>query len=113
MVDPHAATPSLRFHYLKSSEFRSIHVDGAVGGIHPSGRGLHLAMFVERIPVPQQTDYEVNPDGMLGAEIEGSRVAREGIVRELQIDAFMDRTTAGMLHDLLGTLLKRLKELDQ
>lgn len=99
----------LRFHYLKSSGFRSIHVDGAIASPLPAKQGVHLAMYSERGAIPQQVDHEVDENGRLGPEVSGSRVSREGIVRELEVDLFMDVDTVAGLHALLGTVLKEMK----
>jgi len=107
MPDEQPNEKFLRFHYLKNGNFRAIHVDGAVGGILPTGRGIHLTMYTERSPIPQQIDHVLLDDGQLGTEVEGSRVSRQGVIRELEIDAFMDLPTAASLRDLLDSLLKQ------
>src|SRR5262245_46249155 len=89
---------SVRFHYVKNPHFTTIHVDGAIGGITPSG-DLHVAFYAERLPIPTLTEFEIGPDGKLGEEILDARVSREGILRELLVDAFMDLRTATQLRD--------------
>jgi len=107
MPDQSPSKDLLRFHYLKNGNFRAIHVDGAIGAVQPTGKGIHLAMYTERTAIPQQVDHTLGADGVLGPEIEGSRVSRQGVVREFEIDAFMDLPTAASLQELLGSLLKQ------
>ena len=94
--------PQVRFEYIKSNLFRVIHVDGAIGGLTPSGN-IHMAVFNERLAIPQQIVIAVNPNGTLGGELKESRVVREGVIREMDADLMMDLPTA-------KSILKWLKE---
>lgn len=87
-------TREVHFHYLKSPAFRSIHADGASGGLTPRG-GFHMALFAERAPIPQETIHELDSEG--GIKQERARIAKEGIIRELQVDVFMSMDTAETL----------------
>jgi hypothetical protein len=101
------AAERVRFHYLKSSTFHSIHADGVFGGVTPSG-SIHIAFFAERFPIPTQVDVAFDSEGKPG-EIPGTRVLRDGIVRELQADVFLTLTGAEALHDWLGKHLEKLR----
>ena len=100
---------TIRFHYLKSNFFRVIHVDGAHGGITPRGQ-IQMALFSDRHPIPQQTVQRVTEEGTLGDEIRQERVEREGIVREVEVEAIMTldtgRTLVKWLEDKVHTLEK-------
>lgn len=85
------APKQISFHYLKSSSFRTIHVDGAHGGVTPRGDAIHLSLFSERFPIPVQVTNELE-HGQVGNEL--SRVSREGIVREVEVSAIMSIETA-------------------
>ena len=98
------------FHYLKSTQFRVVHTDGAVGGITPSGY-LHLALFSERAAIPQRVVQEVSSDGKLGAEIPDEGFSRGGIVRELEVDAVFSIETAKMVRDFLSTQIEKLESI--
>jgi len=98
---------AVRFHYVKSPQFRSIFVSGAHGGPTPDGRHICLVVFNERLPIPQQTVQDVLSDGRIGDERVGERVAKRDIVREVEVSAYMDMTTAAALHQWLGEWLKR------
>ena len=87
---------TVRFHYIKSPHFATIHVDGAIGGQTPQG-AMHMALYSERAAIPQQTEFHLKQDNQLGDEVEGGQVTRGGIVREMQIDAIMSPQVAARI----------------
>jgi hypothetical protein len=91
-------------HYIKSTHFRVIHVDGALGGRSPRGQ-LHISVFSERSPLPQVVTHRLNGDGTLGEilRVEG----KQNVVREVEADLVMDLETAQKLSEWLQ---KRLEE---
>ena len=95
----HPQPESVQIHFIKSNGFRVIHCDGAWGGPSPNGRFIHLSLFSERLPLPQQVSHEATPEQRLGPEI--GRVTREGFVREIEIDAVMTFETAESLGNWL------------
>jgi hypothetical protein len=101
---------TIRVHYIKSGGYRAIHADGAICGVVPS-RGLHVAFFSERAAIPQSMEHRVMPDGSLGEVL--SKIGKDGVVREIEIDAFMDATTAQSLVDAITNTLHRLAELER
>lgn len=102
---------TLSFHYIKSTCFRVIHVDGALGGPLPSGRGVHLGLYSERAAIPQQVTHEIDSKGHVGREIPEQRLSRDGVVRELEVDAVMDVETAEAIRDWLSKNIALLKGL--
>jgi hypothetical protein len=98
---------SVVFHYIKGAQFRAIHVDGAIGGPTPNGY-IHMAVFSERAPIPQQVEIELTERGSLGQE--RSRTARTGVVRELEADLFMSAATAEQLRVWLEDNIEKLEE---
>jgi len=89
-----AQTPipkSVRFHYIKSSQFRVVFAEGGIGGITPNGM-IHLALFNERPAIPREMVHTVNPDGTLGGVEES--VGREGVVREMEVDLMLNLAAA-------------------
>ena len=97
----------IEFHYIKSPAFRTVHVDGVFGGLRPTGEAsLAIAVFSERLPIPQRVTVAID-EGKVGAEIE--RVSRRGIVRELDAELIMSMTTAQTLYDWLGTKLEEFR----
>lgn len=93
--------PRVKFHYIKSSQFRVVHVDGFIGGPTPR-LGVHMAIYSERVAIPQQVEHVLKDDGSLGEEVVANRVSKEGIVREVEVDAVMDLDTAKALQTWLG-----------
>jgi hypothetical protein len=92
----------IKFHYIKGNFFRVIHVDGAFGGISPTGE-IFFSLFSQRPPIPQLTVQQVKEDGELGDEIVSERVTKDGLVRELEIGV-------SMRPEVAETLIKFLQE---
>jgi hypothetical protein len=72
MTDKDASTdseaPTVDIHYLKTSGFREVACDGALGGPTPHGK-LWLAFYTERFPLPRVMRQKLMPsdssdDGM-------------------------------------------------
>jgi hypothetical protein len=101
---------TLKFHYIKSTLFRVVHVDGLYGGPTPKG-DIQLTFYNERVAIPQQTAQVLNADGTLGPEVAEGRIGREGIVRELEVSAILDVETARGLRDWLTDQLKAVEQL--
>lgn len=99
----------INFEYIKSTQFRVVHVDGVSGSITP-GRLIHAAVFNERPAIPQRTFQRINPDGTLGSVIDEKTVSRGGIVRELEVDMVMSAEAA---RTLASWLLQRVSELER
>jgi hypothetical protein len=105
--DP-TAIPSAQFSYIKSNFFRVIHVDGAVAGAGPTG--VFLSLYSERLPIPQQQVFEINVEAeTLGSEIVDRRVARTGIVRELEAGVVMTVEAAEAVAQLLLRQAENIK----
>ena len=100
------------FDYIKSPQFRSIHADGAIGGITPNGQ-LHFVLFNERTAIPRQLVHMLKDDGTLGAEIEERRIVREGIVREMDVDVYMPIAAAESLCTWLQEKIAETKKRSQ
>ena len=89
------------FDYIKSQQFRAIRADGAIGGITPSGM-IHFALYSERHPIPRRLVFEIGADGNLGPSIDSEKIARDAIVREMEVDIFLTHPVAKSLHKWLG-----------
>jgi len=105
-----ADRPRLKFDYIKSSQFRVVHADGAWGGITPRG-GVFLTLYCERPPIPQQTVHEISDSMELGPELPEERVARDAVIREAEVGVLMDLVTAKALHRWLDDKIKTLDAL--
>lgn len=96
------------FHYIKGPDFRTIHVDGAIGGLTTSGF-LHMAVFAERAAIPTHIVQEVRSDGTLGAEISAERESKPGVVRQMEVDIFMNESTARNIRNWLDEKLEEFQ----
>jgi hypothetical protein len=112
-LGPMPGEPGFSFHYLKSRQFRVIHVDGAHGGPMPNGRGLNVALFSERGPLPQSTHHPVGPHGELLPEDLAARVTKQGAVREVEVMLAMDLSTAEAVHQWLGQQIEQLRDVQR
>lgn len=83
----------VRFHFVKSPYYRTVHVDGVLGGPTPIGT-IAMGLYSERLLYPDQVVYEVSAEGQLGDEIEEERIARDGIGREIEVSLVMTLPTA-------------------
>jgi hypothetical protein len=95
---PPFPTEPVQFHYIKSSNFRVVHVDGATGSITPRGL-IHAALYSERLPIPRMAAHKIGPDGRIGPPLEQD--IRSGIVREVEVSLLLDRHMAESLRNWL------------
>jgi hypothetical protein len=100
----------ITFHYIKSSFFRVIHCNGFFGGVTPNLE-IHMSPYNERNPIPQSSVQEVKPDGTLGDEIRERRVARDGMVREIEVDIYMNLGVAKSLRTWLDGKITELEKI--
>jgi len=89
----------ITFHYIKTSNYRTFHVDGAYGGLCPNGN-IYMEFFVERMPTPKKVTHSLNKDATLGPPI--SAEGKEGMIREIESGLVMDVITATRLRDWLA-----------
>src|SRR5215208_5060442 len=99
----------IAFHYIKSMQFRVVHVDGAIGGLTPSGN-IHVALFSQRPAIPQRVVVRVTPDGTAGEEIAEEGFSRGGIVRELEVDAMFSISKAKSVRDFLTDQINKFEK---
>ena len=100
----------IKFHYIKNTFFRTIHADGAVGGITPQGM-VHFALYSERPAIPELVEQALTDQGLLGQIV--AQTGGEGVVRELDVDFVMSKQTATDLRDWLTQRIERLDQLQQ
>lgn len=100
MADDTENLNRLTFDYEKAEGFRVIHVDGAHGGLSPTG-GLVVSLFSERKPIPRREVYDVVDNAM--AKVEAGTVKRDcDVLREVEVCAIMSIGAATVLHKWLG-----------
>ena len=101
------SSQNVTFHYLKSTQYRVVHVDGAIGG--PTSTGLiHIAMYSEHSAIPREQVFSLTKDGTLGDLVQ--TVSRGGVVRELEVDAMMTLDYAKSLRDWLINQINKLEK---
>lgn len=101
---------TVAFRYARSRMHRSVHVDGAIGGINGRGQ-LNISLYSERVPLPEGTVATVDGDGNLVEEFLAEPL--ETLLREVELTVILDLQTAEELHDWLSERifdLRRLKD---
>jgi hypothetical protein len=101
---------SIKFHYIKAPSFRVIHADGIIGSVTPRGL-LHFAFYSERPAIPTMQQHEISADGRL-SEPQISE-ARDGIVRELDVDVMMAKANAIELRDWLNDRILEIEDIEK
>lgn len=96
------------FHYIKSNQFRVIHVDGIYGGITPNGRFIQADIFSERSPIPQKLECKLSDNGTVGAIVK--REQKDGIVREVEAELLIDISTAKQIIEWMENKIKEHEE---
>jgi hypothetical protein len=95
-------TVEVPVHYVKSPAFRTIHADGVMGGLMPSGRAMNLAFYSERIPFPAEETFDVGAEGHFISPRE--RKGKRGIYREIEASIVLDWDTLRSLQNWLEKL---------
>ncbi len=103
--------PKVQFHYIKTNQFKDVHVDGVFGGVSPSGF-IQMAVFTERVPIPQTIVHRIKEDGSLAEEVVQERVGRSGIVRDVDVNLIFNAQTARLLIEWLKSRVKQAEELE-
>jgi hypothetical protein len=85
-IQPDEVPGTVTFFYMKAAGFRTIHVDGGLGGPSPEGF-VRMAIYNQRLPIPQESTHELKSDGRLGDVL--SEQKKKGIVREVEADLIM------------------------
>lgn len=93
----------LEIFFEKTPSFRTIHADGAWGGL--TGQlGLHVAFFSESREPPESIVYVA--EGAAAPEKPNSRTGRERVVRQIEVEVFMTLETARGLRAFLDDKIK-------
>lgn len=101
--------------YCKSPQYRTIHVDGAFGGVTPMGRTISIAFFSERnslpdtVYVPIMADEDGSPRISMGNDRDRDN-ARPGIMREVEANIILDLEAAEQLKEWLAVRVEKLKK---
>ena len=106
---PESIPETINFDYLKSSQFRVIHADGAFVAL--SQTGVNVSFFTERQPIPRRVVHRVSKGGVVGEEIVEQRVVRDAIIRDTEVSIMMSMETAQRVVDVLNQILKKYHEM--
>lgn len=101
-------TNSVTIHNIKSPLYRQVHVDGAHGGITPSGF-ININFFSQRGAIPKGTEFEVSEEGQIAQPIKDIDGSKEGIVREFEFGTYMDINTCISLKNFLESKIEEYK----
>lgn len=99
---------SLIIHNIKNANYRQIHVDGAHGGITPTGY-INLNFYSQRGAIPKGTEFELSPDGQIGEAIKNIEGTKNGIVREFEFGIYMDIQACESLKQFLELKIEEFK----
>ena len=99
----------IEFNYIKGSNFRVVHADGAIGNGTPSGN-LFLVFYSERFPLPDSQTFGISEDGRVIGEITEKRnVNSNGVMREVEIGVMLDINVAKGMVVSLSHLIRQLE----
>jgi len=102
----------LKVDYIKNTGYRTIHVDGAHGGLTPD-LNVFAAWWLQRGPIPDSTVHPLAPDGkgfMAGASETNSKAA---LIREVEFGIVMTLEVAAQVHKWLGDQLQQAEKIKQ
>lgn len=99
----------IKFHNKFNPLYRSVHIDGASGGVSPRGY-LNLNFFAERNCVPLDTTVITDDKTGKIVSFKDSEDSKIGILREFEFGAYIDLKTA---KELLAFLANKIQELEQ
>lgn len=103
---------SLTIHNIKSGGFRQIHVDGAHGGVTPTGL-ININFYSQRSAIPKGTEFKLDKNKQLGDVVKNIEGSKDGIVREFEFGTYMDIHTCKSLRDFLNKKIEELENIQK
>jgi hypothetical protein len=100
----------IKFDFIKSNYFRTIHADGVWGGVN-GHLDIAMAFYSERPAIPQQITVPVE-NGRLGHELEEKRVGRDAVIRDVEIAVTMNIEVARSFRQWLDDQIKAIDEIN-
>src|SRR5713226_7895194 len=98
------AKTQIKFDFIKSNYFRTIHADGVWGGVN-GHLDVAMAFYSERPAIPQQIVVSIE-NGKLGNELEDKRVGRDAVIRDVEISVTMNIEVARSFRQWLDERIK-------
>jgi hypothetical protein len=99
---------TVKMHYMKNSDYRTVFATGFIGGPTPNGL-INIDILTDRLPIPQS----VTLDGTVQPPIEVERESKSGIIREVPIGLLMDINAAKQLREWLDKNIGNLDKIIQ
>lgn len=96
--------------FRRTALTRVVHVDGAWGGLTPSGHVL-MALYSERSEMPESTLYDVGSDGS-ASQLDAPKTIG-GITRDIEIEAIMSVLVAKSLVTWLENKIADAETIDE
>jgi hypothetical protein len=96
------------FYNKLSPNYRSVHADGAYGGITPRGF-VNISFFSERQAIPRSSVYTFNHEEKTVVKLNDSEDSKDGIIREYDFGVYMNLDTAKKLIELLTLKVNELE----
>lgn len=93
--------------YTRSSAARTIHVDGAYGGLTGSAN-IHMAIYNEHRSVSEFVVVRLNTDGTVSETPNDPKAGRQ-VIREVEADLILDAVVARAIRDWLSARLEELE----
>jgi len=100
----------IKFYYQKANLFRVIHADGAWGGLTPDLQ-VFFSLFNTRPPIPQVLGFDIQGDGMPLQERQDMTVAKDGLMREVEVGVVMSPENVQALIDFLKGRLEAAQQI--
>jgi hypothetical protein len=99
----------IKFDFIKSNYFRTIHADGVWGGLN-GHLDIAMAFYSERPAIPQQITVPIE-NGQLANELEARRVGRDAVIRDVEISVTMNVEAARNFRQWLDDKIKAIDEI--
>lgn len=103
-----SAPSRLKFDFIKSNGFRVIYVDGVWGGIRPD-LTFHMSLYNERHAIPRSITVDLDPENLTAGQVVEVE-KREAVVREVEVCAIIDMSTAKALKDWLEAHIEEAEQ---
>ncbi len=105
-VDKEENKPIVKIHYEKNPQYRTVYVDGAIGGITPTN-AINLNFYSTRHPIPKNVEFELREDGTLNKDGQPSLDSKTGIIREIEFGIYLNHDSATDLYEFLKRTLNK------
>lgn len=92
--------------YEKNPLYRTIFVDGAIGTPTPTGL-FNLTFYATRKTLPKSVKHEISTEGLVSHSGTPSSDSKDGIIREIEVGAYMSMNTAKEIYEFLKLIFEK------